>query len=220
MKKNCNNETRASSLWYDAWKAWRTYFNWDIFLIIVKWRKGESPFTIIKNISQLNVLHAFQASYPKLDARVTSLQFFFITSLRLHEINLELFWSNQCESPLSWYIVRCFHELVYRPVGISSGWYTVRLVYRPVVISSGSLVYTVRLVYRPLTEQICEILQWALKCWALKCGLSFAWANGFDQWHPRIRVQFWTLLEKHSTCFACVDYPTAPSEARFFKENW
>ena len=51
---NCNEETRASSFGYEAWKAWST-FNWDIFLIIVKWRKGESPFTIIKNISQSNM---------------------------------------------------------------------------------------------------------------------------------------------------------------------
>ena len=28
-------------LGYEAWKAWRT-FNWDIFLIIVKWRKGRN----------------------------------------------------------------------------------------------------------------------------------------------------------------------------------
>ena len=27
----------------EAWKAWRT-FNWDIFLIIVKWRKGGKSF--------------------------------------------------------------------------------------------------------------------------------------------------------------------------------
>ena len=38
-----NEETRASSFGYEAWKAWRT-FNWDIFLIIVKWRKGEKSF--------------------------------------------------------------------------------------------------------------------------------------------------------------------------------
>ena len=38
-------------------------------------------------------------------------------------------------------------ELVYRPVGIPSGWYTVRLVYRPVGIPSGW--YLVRLVYNP-----------------------------------------------------------------------
>ena len=96
---------RLSSLGYEAWKAWRT-LNLDIFLIIVKLRKGKvlswlskiypdqichayrarassfldtwiqryfmnvkflpfRNFTIIKTISQLNVRHAFQASYPR-----------------------------------------------------------------------------------------------------------------------------------------------------------
>ena len=44
---------------------------------------------------------------------------------------------------MSWYIVRCFHELVYRPVGISSGWYIIRLVYPPVGISSADRLYNV-----------------------------------------------------------------------------
>ena len=57
------SENLVSCLGYEAWKAWLT-FNWHIFLIIVTGRKGESPVTIIKNISQLNVRHAFQASYP------------------------------------------------------------------------------------------------------------------------------------------------------------
>ena len=48
----------------------RGIFDWDIFLIIMKGLPPFRHFTIIKNISQLNVRHAFQASYPKLDARL------------------------------------------------------------------------------------------------------------------------------------------------------
>ena len=51
---------------YEASKASRT-FDRDIFLIIVKGLSPFRPVTIIKNISQLNVHHGFQASYPKHD---------------------------------------------------------------------------------------------------------------------------------------------------------
>ena len=44
-------------------------FDRDIFLIIVKGLSPFPPFYDYQNISQLNVRHAFQASYPKLDSR-------------------------------------------------------------------------------------------------------------------------------------------------------
>ena len=66
------NETIRASSW-GARLEKIGIFDRDIFLIMVKGLSPFRHFTIIKTISRLNVRHAFQASYPKLDSRETIL---------------------------------------------------------------------------------------------------------------------------------------------------